>query len=384
MIDLLLQRWHTSFGDAAPEVVVRAPGRVNIIGEHTDYNEGWVLPGAMSRSLYVLLSPSSQGSHHWIAYDLDEEFQQHNFGSDTTEWLPWTRYIEGAIRFYAPDTGTLRILIGGDLPVGAGISSSSALVCGVLYALQMMTGRKETREELALLGSRVEREVIGVQGGIMDQSAIMLCRAGHVMLLDCRTRETRHIRADLPGYRWILINTKVKHQLIDSDYNLRAAECGQAVTVLQTRYPEVSALRDVTREMLDAVRLPEVLYQRALFVLEENERVHQMVDALSRQDAAVAGQLLHSSHRGLRDRYEVSCLELDVIADFANRYPGVAGARMMGGGFGGCVICLLREEVYASFAPECIAMYTDQFGFAPEVIAFELGDGAERIEGLGA
>lgn len=336
------------------------------------------MPGAMSRSIFILVSRQPANGHHWIAYDLDEEI--HSL-EDIFEYgdYTWAKYIEGAIRLYAPDIGSLQLLIGGDLPVGAGISSSSALVCGILYALQQLTGRSESKESLALIGQRVEREVIGVQGGIMDQFAIMMSEPKHVMLLDCRTRDYRLISADLPGCRWILINTKVKHALIDSDYNKRGAQCQQAVDIIQKSFPEVHALRDVTMEMLGAAELPETLYRRSAFVIQENDRVHQMVEALHNKDATRAGILLKGSHEGLRHMYEVSCEELDHLADFANRYDGVLGARMMGGGFGGCVICLLKEEILDSFSIDCVDSYLHRFSFEPEVILFELGAGVEQI-----
>jgi galactokinase len=377
MMDSLLDRWHTTFGSNAPEVIVRAPGRVNIIGEHTDYNEGWVLPGAMSRSIYILASREPANGHHWIAYDLDEEVQLPENIFEYGEYA-WAKYIEGAIRLYAPEIGSLHLLIGGDLPVGAGISSSSALVCGILYALQQLTEGDESKEALALVGQRVEREIIGVQGGIMDQFAIMMSQPEHVMLLDCRTREYQIISAALPGCRWILINTRVKHALIDSDYNKRSAQCAQSVDIIKQSYPEVQALRDVTMDMLEASQLNETLLKRSSFVLEENNRVHEMVEALHDHDAERAGKLLKASHEGLRHKYEVSCDELDHLADFANAYKGVLGARMMGGGFGGCVICLLKEDVLDEFSIACVDKYLNRFGFEPEVILFDLAGGVDR------
>jgi galactokinase len=378
MIEALLKRWHTSFGSTPPEVIIRAPGRVNIIGEHTDYNEGWVLPGAMSRVIYLLISKSDNGHHHWIACDLEEEFQSPEAILEYGQYS-WARYIHGAISLYAPGLGPLRIMIGGDLPVGAGISSSSALVCGLLYGLQQLTEGPESKLELAIIGSRVEREVIGLQGGIMDQFAIMLCQSDHVMLLDCRTREYRHIRADLPGCQWILVNTKVKHQLIDSDYNQRAAQCAEAVRLIQNVYPHVRSLRDASLQVLGVAGLPETISRRAAFVLHENERVHQMVGALQAKDPFAAGELLKASHLGLRFEYEVSCEELDHLADFANQYTGVYGARMMGGGFGGCIICLLKEEILNSFSSDIVTSYSNRYGFEPEVILFTLGAGVETV-----
>lgn len=378
MLVSLLDKWHRTFGSASPEVIVRAPGRVNIIGEHTDYNEGWVLPGAMSRYIYILISRNEGAGHHWIASDLDQEIQMAEQVIEYGEYS-WARYIQGAISLYSPGIGPLRMLIGGDLPVGAGISSSSALVCGVLFGLQQITGGQETKMDLAIFGSRVEREVIGLQGGIMDQFAIMLCQPEHVMLLDCRTREYRHIDARLPASRWILVNTRVRHHLIDSDYNRRADECQQAVALVQAQFPGVQSLRDVTMQMLRRVKLPDILTKRSTFVVQENDRVHQMKEALQQHDAVRAGDLLKASHEGLRYQYEVSCAELDHLADFANSFPGVYGARMMGGGFGGCVICLLQESAFSGFSTKIMASYIERFGFEPEVIPFSLSEGVQLV-----
>ena len=377
MLESLLTAWHDAFGPARPQVIVRAPGRVNIIGEHTDYNEGWVMPGAMDRSLYVLMSPSNDG-HRWIAHDLGEEAGAADFFS-LVDRFPWTKYVAGTLRLYAPSTGPLHVLIGGDLPVGAGISSSSALVCGLLLGLQALREGQESREEIANISSRVEKEIIGLQGGIMDQYAIMLSEAEHVMMLDCRSRQYTFIPADLPGCRWVLLNTKVKHHLIDSDYNQRSAQCRESVAFIRQRYPEVQSLRDVTVAMLDDVQLPAVLDKRSRFVLAENDRVHAMREALERHDAYSAGTLLNASHIGLRDEYEVSCAELDFLAAFAHGDDRVHGARMMGGGFGGCVIALLKEATAEAFTGDASRAYEKTFGFAPEVIFFALGEGAREV-----
>jgi galactokinase len=379
MIDLLKQKWRDVFGSQNPDVIIRAPGRVNIIGEHTDYNQGWVLPGAMDRVIYIFMSSNDTGKHHWIANDLNEEWIADTLMNATKPIPAWAKYIQGAIHLFSPQTGPLKILIGGDLPVGAGISSSSALVCGTLFGLQQLNGHSGSKEELAMIGSRVEREVMGLQGGIMDQFAIMLSQPEHVLVLDCQSKTYRHIYAGLPDCRWILINTKVKHELIDSDYNQRAAECQQAVQIIKNTHPDVQSLRNVTGDMLKSIPLPEILYRRVLFVLEENDRVHQMVLALQEKQPDLAGNLLQASHQGLRDQYEVSCEELDFLADYANQFQGVYGARMMGGGFGGCVIALLKADQLDDFQAKCIPAYAHQFGFEPEVILFSLGGGVEQI-----
>jgi galactokinase len=378
MLDSLLSKWHLKFGSAKPEVIVRAPGRVNIIGEHTDYNEGWVLPGAMSKSVYMLVSRGNK-DHHWIADNMQEEYKASSHQSEN-EMPVWAKYILGALKIYDTKDSAFNILIGGDLPVGAGVSSSSSLVCGLLFGFQKIFGREDSNESIALLGSRVEREVIGLQGGIMDQFAIMLSKVHHVMLLDCRTRNYEFIPADLPGCNWLLVNTKVRHQLIDTDYNERADECQRAVAIMQHQYPEINSLRDVTSSMLSSIHLPPTLARRVKFVLEENERVHNMVKALGNKDSRKAGQLLKASHKGLRNDYEVSCAELDHLADFANHFEGVHGARMMGGGFGGCVLCLVDKKSMDDFIEEIKTSYFLKFNYDPEIIEVELGNGVEEVK----
>jgi galactokinase len=378
MIDSVLKKWHAQFGSTRPEVIVRSPGRVNIIGEHTDYNEGWVMPGAMSRSLYILASRAKGKQGTWIATDLQDETKVEAFPDADT--LPmWAKYFHGSLHVFGESIGPLNLLVGGDLPIGAGISSSSSLVCGLLVALQEMTGVSREKRELAHLARRVERDIIGLQGGIMDQFAIMLSEPEKVMLLDCRFETYEYIDAALPDAAWVLLNTRVKHQLIDSDYNQRSQECRQAVEYLQTIFPEIKSLRDVTPDMLHAGNLPQPLHDRARFVIEENHRVHKMQNALEQHDANEAGRLLMASHVGLRDLYKVSCEELDQLASMAHNTPGVYGGRMMGGGFGGCVICLVQMEAMDSFLSRASDSYRNQFGMKPEVIHFSLDQGAHLI-----
>lgn len=375
MLQELKTKWSTYFGKSSPDVIVRAPGRVNIIGEHTDYNEGWVLPGALGQSTYILIAKSS--NNHWVASDLNEE---HKGVVEPVEGQAlWIKYIQGTIQLYGANTNSYNILIGGDLPIGAGLSASAALVCGLLVALQKITGKKESKEELISIASRVEREVIGLQGGIMDQFAIMLSKKNNVMFLDCRTKEYKFIPINLPKTKWLLINTKVKHQLIDTDYNERATECQRAVAIIRHQYPEVKSLRDVTITTLASIHLPPLLTKRVKFVIEENARVHEMVTALEKKDAVKAGQLLKASHKGLRYDYEVSSEELDHIADFANKFEGVHGARMMGGGFGGCVLVLVNEKTSNEFVTENADNYFMKYNSEPEVINFELGSGVEIV-----
>lgn len=373
MKELLVNKFVSSFGQT-PQVIVRAPGRINIIGEHTDYNEGWVMPGAIDRYLYVLISIAD--AHHWIAQDLGEEI----IPDGAVDQLPlWAKYIEGTIRLYTHNQIACQILISGNLPVGAGISSSSALTCGLLAGLQFLSNRNESNEDLAITANRVEREIIGLQGGIMDQYAIMLSKAGQVMMLDCKTRQYNFIDAHLPGFQWLLINTKVKHSLIDSDYNNRADQCRQAVSILQNEYSHIHSLRDADLERIHTSALPDVLRKRSVFVVQENARVHTMVHALNTGNVQLTGQLLNASHAGLRYLYEVSCAELDLIADVLHLHEDVAGGRMMGGGFGGCVICLVKQSALRQIMDQVSHHFFQAFGFDPEFIEFSLSNGVEII-----
>jgi galactokinase len=394
MLNQLLEKWHLHFGETEPGIIVRAPGRVNIIGEHTDYNEGFVMPGAMSKAVYILmsgnesfnarpLSPLKGERNHWISFDFKEEIEFE--GKLPVDAPLWSKYVQGAMEIYyaqilkqshlLPFSPSHNLLIGGDLPIGSGVSSSSSLVCGILFCLDQWYGSQLSKQEMAILGSRVEREIIGLQGGIMDQFAIMLSQKDHVMMLDCRDRSYKFIPASLSATRWVLINTKVKHQLIDSDYNQRAKECQQSVDMIKNTFPQVQSLRDVTIDILSETELPEVHEKRCRFVIEENRRVEDMVTALNTKDPVRAGELLKASHQGLQYLYEVSCEELDHLAEIANNTEGVFGGRMMGGGFGGCVICLVRESAQDVFLEKAMSSYEGKFGFKPEVIEFDLSDG---------
>jgi len=207
----------------------------------------------------------------------------------------------------------------------------------------------------------------------------MLSEKDKVMMLDCRERTYEFISASIPGTQWVLINTKVKHQLIDSDYNQRAAQCKQAVRMIQDKFPGVKSLRDVDESMLVQSNLPETLYKRSHFVVKENQRVHEMKNALQLKDAMKAGELLQASHLGLQHEYEVSCDELNHLAHLANTSEEAFGGRMMGGGFGGCVICLVKDGGMHDFEKKVMHSYEKQFGFAPEIIHFSLSDGAEVV-----
>lgn len=379
MIPHLLQIWHSTFGMERPAVIVRTPGRVNIIGEHTDYNDGWVMPGVIDRYLVVMMKRHDGANHHWIADDLRDQVI-FNIHDPNTSLPRWAEYIAGVIRLYTPEIGPVQLLVSGNLPVGAGLSSSSALVCGLLMALRELTGKQDDHETIALTASRFERKITGLQGGIMDQFAIMLSRPGQVMLLDCKSTTYQFLPAEIPGCRWLLINSGVKHTLVDSDYNQREAECREALVHIRNQVQDYTSLRDVPLAMVSVFDLPDILRKRVQYVLEENERVHQMAAALEQQQPEVAGKLLSQSHEGLSHLYEVSCTELDSLAMFTKQHPDAYGGRMMGGGFGGCLLCLIRADGLERFLTDVTSFYAGQFGFEPTPIPFEFGQGIHLIE----
>lgn len=373
IIETLLQEWGQRYGKDGPEKIIRSPGRINIIGEHTDYNDGWVMPGATSKALYILVSPSDKND--WYSYDYSNGYTE--LSSDKPSWV---LYVEGALSMLNLSNSSFKILFGGDLPVGAGVSSSSALLCGLFTAFSTYVSKPPSKESIVLLAGRVEKEIIGLQGGIMDQFAILFSRKNSVMLLDCRTQEYEFLEADIPGCNWFLINTNVKHHLADSDYNKRSNDCKMAIELIRKHYPDVTHLRDATESMVNNVSLDPLLEKRALFVIHENNRVHEMKDALRDQDKKMVGKLLTDSHEGLRDMYEVSCEELDVLQSFLMKQKGIYGCRMMGGGFGGCVIGLADENELSTIIQNATEFYKEKFPIECTPITFSLGDGVTVLK----
>ncbi len=371
--DKVVAAYSSRFG-TKPEVVVRAPGRFNLIGEHTDYNLGFVLPAAIRQSIYLAMGRGSSHFHQWYACDTGEYIEIPQ-SEGRRSGKGWRDYFTGAWLAMAKENEGLPAIscaFTSDLPPGAGLSSSSALTCGFLLGVNTFSTALRDRRELAWMAHQAERNFTGVQGGIMDQHACLLCISGHFMLLDCRDRSTTQIPTD-SQLHYLLINTGVQHDLRDTDYNVRAAECARACELLG-----VSSLREMNEVqfMNQAHLLDDVLRHRAEFVIRENARVHQAVSALQSGDSTWLGRLLLDSHAGLRDDYEVSCPELDFLVDAACSIPGVPGARMMGGGFGGCTInisermfsaayrSVISEQYYQRFNRECTFIDVEPVGGA--------------------
>lgn len=374
-----IRAFQERFGDL-PRLRARAPGRVNLIGEHTDYNDGFVLPMAIHRAIWVAARPRGDRRVHLIAADFGEEAV---FSLD--ELHPggvrgWAAYPAGVawvleqVGFRLPGVDGV---VAGEVPIGSGLSSSAALEVAFAMAWVTLGGHEVPRLELARLCQRAENEFVGVRCGIMDQMAALFGRRGHALLIDCRFLETRLI--PIPEEIVILVaDSGVRRELAASEYNARRAQCEEAVRRLQGRYPGIRALRDVSRAQLEAARmeLPDQIYRRARHVVSENERVLHAVAALERGDLPAFGEQLNASHESLRSDYEVSAPELDTLVEAARSVPGVYGARLTGAGFGGSILAVVRREAVQAAGEVIARHYEACFGRRPAMFAVEPDDGA--------
>jgi galactokinase len=364
--------------------VFRAPGRVNLIGEHTDYNEGFVLPAAIDFYTWVALTSRrdrklalrSENFPGVAEYALDTP--------DGDRRYEWSDYAYGVVLMLQRAGKRLcgaDVLVAGEIPIGAGLSSSAAIEVATGYALLENSGQPVERVELARLCQRAENEFVGVRSGIMDQFISCFGRAGRALLLDCRSLEHRWVA--LPeGVSLVICNTMVKHELANGEYNRRRSECETGVRLLAAHLPHVRALRDVTLADLEKYRadLSPVVYRRCRHVVSENDRVLQCVEALAAGDLDSVGALMADSHRSLRDDYEVSCVELDLMVELAVQAEGVVGARMTGGGFGGCTVNLVRSDSVDAFKRNVAEKYRQQTGSAPEIYVSGAAEGVAEID----
>ncbi len=331
-------------------VRVKAPGRINLIGEHTDYNQGWVLPAAIDMSMTLTAAPRNDNLVRVHACDLEEKATFSLSELHPGSGRNWWDYPAAVCRVLQEEGFILSgadIAFGGNIPIGAGLSSSAALEVATAAALDRLNNLRLDRKKLALLCQKAENQYVGVQCGVMDQFAAALCRPGHALFIDCRSLEYEQVPLKLPRQTLVIIDSRIKRSLANSAYNRRREECEEALAIIndqtgQARY----SLRELTLEEVERARsfLPEELYLRSRFVVEENCRVLKAVEAFRSGDLLETGLLINASHTGLRDLYKVSSMELDLLADLAGKTEGVWGARMTGAGFGGCVIALAEKE----------------------------------------
>jgi galactokinase len=376
---LLKEKFTLLFGDGA--ALYASPGRVNLIGEHTDYNGGFVLPGAIDKVIAIAIKPNNTNKVRAFAFDLDESCE---FDLDEKPSSQWACYIYGVI-FEITKRGLsvsgFDCVFGGDVPLGAGLSSSAALESVFGFALNDLFKLSLTKFDLAKIGQAAEHNAVGVRCGIMDQFASVFGEEGSLIRLDCRSLDYELVPFHPIGYRVVLLDTKVKHSLASSEYNIRRAECEAGVAVVKTKYPDVELLRDVTMDMLNEFQaeLPESTYRRCSYVIEENQRLLDACEALKQDDYKTFGERMYGSHEGLSKKYNVSCEELDFLVEVA-RKKGSAGSRMMGGGFGGCTINLIQDDLYEPFIAEAKRAYNEKFGKEPGVYEVHIKQGSHRVE----
>ena len=372
-------------GDPQHGIKVFSPGRINLIGEHTDYNDGFVFPAAIDRGIsFDLRRNGSPSVCEVYSADFDKRLR-FDLGQVERSEEEWENYILGVIhelQILGKRLKGFDCVIRSDLPIGAGLSSSAALECGLAYGLNELFGLGLTPLEIVRLGQRAEHNFVGTQCGIMDQYASVLGREGHALLLDCRSVTHRHVPIDLDPFTLLLLNTRVSHNLASGEYNRRRADCFEGVRVLNEKVGlGLESLRDLAPEQLDQYRhlLAPRIAKRCSYVLEENERVLNASLALENNDLNDFGQLLYASHKGLRDEYEVSCEELDFLVDFSRDRDYVLGSRMMGGGFGGCTLNLLHKEKVGEYIAEVSKAYSERFGLDPEPIPVHPAQGTQLI-----
>lgn len=363
----------------------RAPGRVNLIGEHTDYNEGFVLPMAIDRETVVAGAARDDSLVRVHAFDV-EESAKFDLNAPAGERVRghWLDYVEGVARVLQERGARLRgcdLAIHSSVPAGAGLSSSAALEVSVGLALLSLSGLEIDLTALALAAQTAEHVYAGIRCGIMDQFTSALGHKGHALLIDCRSLETEYLLLETDETAVVICDTRVKHELAASEYNTRRAECERAVELLRQALPGLRALRDVSAA--DFLRheelLPEPIRRRCRHVVTENERTLAAAKALRAGEMRLLGRLMYLSHRSLKDDFEVSCAELDLLVEIASGFAGTVGARMTGGGFGGCTVNLVRRESLAEFQRIIVRKYAKAVSYEPAIYLSEPADGAQEI-----
>ena len=364
--------------------IYTSPGRINLIGEHTDYNGGFVFPGAIDKGMMAEIRPN--GTNKVRAYSIDlKDYVEFGLNEEDAPRTSWARYIFGVCREMIKrgvEVKGFNTAFSGDVPLGAGMSSSAALESTYAYALNDLFGdNRLDKFTLAQVGQATEHNYCGVNCGIMDQFASIFGKKDHLICLDCRSLEYQYYPFKPEGYKLVLLDSVVKHELASSAYNKRRQSCESAVAAIQKYHPEVKLLRDANMEMLDEVtgEISAEDRMRAEYVIEEIQRVLDVCQALQDGDYETVGLKMYETHEGMSKLYEVSCEELDFLNECAHNH-GVTGSRVMGGGFGGCTINLVKEERYESFVHETVASFREAFKRSPKVYDVVISDGARRLE----
>lgn len=386
MNDILIQNttafFEKSFG-ANPEKIVLSPGRINIIGEHIDYNDGYVLPAAIDKVICFALKKNNSKKSKIIAIDLNEEFEIDLTQEVNLNDIVWTNYIRGVIK-QLQDNGFsfegFNCVFSSNIPVGSGLSSSAALECGMIFGIQQLFDLKIEKVDIALLGQKAEHWV-GINCGIMDQFSSVLGLENKVIQLDCNTLDYHYHNADFKDYSLVLFDSNVKHSLFTSEYNTRRIECEQGLSIIKSHFPEVKSFRNCTEEQLLSIqdKMDETVFKRVHYVVKEINRVIKACEALDKGNIEELGQLLFETHNGLSQEYEVSCAELDMLVNTAKTDNTIIGSRLMGGGFGGCTINLIKKghenEVKSKFSN----LYLNTFGIELKFYDVKISNGTTLL-----
>jgi len=361
-----------------PGTMYASAGRINLIGEHTDYNGGFVFPGAIDKCIMAEIKPNGLGKVRVYSIDIDE-YVEFGLNEEDAPAQQWARYIFGVCREVIKRGFKVEgfdATFSGNVPLGAGLSSSAALESCFAFAINdLFNNNKIEKMELAKIGQSTEHNYCGVNCGIMDQFASVMGKKDHLIRLDCRSMEYEYFPMKLDGYSLVLVDSKVKHELVDSPYNKRRESCERVAAKLG-----IDTLRDASFEDLERIK-PEITaedYRRAHFVIGEKQRVLDVCDALTKGDLDIVGQRMYQTHEGLSKEYEVSCEELDYLNDIAKEC-GVTGSRIMGGGFGGCTINLVKDDLHDSFIATAKKKFAEKYGHEPVVYDVILSDGAHKI-----
>jgi galactokinase len=364
-------------------LIVRSPGRVNLIGEHTDYNEGFVLPAAIDKAIYVGVGKREDEIINLYAVDFKESYSSAvSFVRPTDKG--WPNYILGVVDQLNKSGYKISgfdLVIDGDVPLGAGLSSSAAVECATVFALNELFHLGIDKMTMVKMAQSAEHHFAGVRCGIMDQFASMFGKAGHAIKLDCRSLQHEYVPLDLSGIKIVLINTNVKHSLASSEYNTRRQQCEQGVAWIKEHHPAINSLRDASLEMLQQYVRPkdELIFKRCKYIVEENQRLVKGCEDLNKGNIQALGKRMFQTHYGLSEEYEVSCKELDFLVDAVKDNPNVVGARMMGGGFGGCTINLVKEDAIDAIVEKLGKEYKEATGLELSCYIAQIENGSEVI-----
>lgn len=367
-------------------ILIKAPGRINLIGEHTDYNQGLVLPASIEKGIYFAVSGNEENNIQIESFLTQPEkivFQLN--GEHKVFESFWGNYFKAIIEILIAKNYPLKgmnCVFGGDIPIGSGLSSSAALCCGFIYAITQVSDKEISREDIALIAQEAEHK-IGLNCGLMDQYAVLFGKKGNAFFLDCNDLSHKYIPINLDGYSWVLINSNIKHNLaVDSEYNKRRVSCENIVKQVQAYRPQVKSLRDISKDDLVKVKnkVNEIDIQRAKYIIEENDRVLQMMQELTAGDAIAVGNVLKDGHWAMSTEYEITTSELDHLVKIGEELDGVLGSRMMGGGFGGCTINLIETKSLDESIKALLRSYKNKTGIDAEYYHLAIDDGVKVFE----